>query len=326
MLGHGKGGLPGTPGSGGPDVSGSGDGPDWSGWLPSGGSAMDPKAPTGERLGARGGTGRGAIQLQIPGGYGNIGWHGGLEAGISGGSLPSRAVLAGGAWRALHPGRDASDDPKKPDSGPDGGTPPPPSGTPPQPPGTPPPQGGGNPPEPQGPPLTETYKHKDPNQAPTVALAPDSYLRDIAIGATIGAIGGYAAGEGSLVLGGIGLVVGGGIGAATHYFFHMPADDGTGPVGPRTHLGTEARFDQTSRFLPSDDVGSPTGPRSSEARMHAGMAGFAARARDFMPPPDGPEGGGPSSRLYMPNPEDPTSPGNPHSREAATISRAERMR
>lgn len=60
--------------------------------------------------------------------------------------------------------------------------------------------------------------------------------------------------------------------------------------------------------------------------MHAGMAGFAARARDFMPPPDGPEGGGPSSRLYMPNPEDPTSPGNPHSREAATISRAERMR
>jgi hypothetical protein len=68
----------------------------------------------GHRVGVTGaGSGSGGSRFSDPLGYGAIGMHGDGPGGggISGGSLPSRAVLAGSAWKALHPGRDASDDP-----------------------------------------------------------------------------------------------------------------------------------------------------------------------------------------------------------------------
>jgi len=82
------------------------------------GNAGDPKLPTGGTSSGRpgGGLGGGSALQGIADRYTGIGMYGDPYGGggISGGNLPSRAVLAGSAWKALHPGAQVGEEPEEP--------------------------------------------------------------------------------------------------------------------------------------------------------------------------------------------------------------------
>ena len=286
------------------------------------GNAGDPKSPTGGPIGGPpGGGGRGGSPFQgTADRYTGIGKHGDAYGGggISGGSLPSRAVLAGSAWKALHPGRDISDDPKNPDAGTPnigaGGpldTPAEPHGADPGAPGSPP--GGPNVPAPKSPPMTPDSGagHRVP--------AGHSIAWDIGVGAVVGTGTGVVASLGWWSLG-VG-VIGAGVGALVHKLHHMPADTdltggsggGGGPGGPRARA-----LQQGVYYMPADDTTgtSPTGPRSQILRSLRSAA-FYRPSDDATGAPPGPRSrSAPEGSLYMPAPDDPR-PGNPHSRQLA---------
>ena len=284
------------------------------------GNAGDPRSPFG--VGARsGGAGdRGSPFQGTADRYTGISMHGDPYGGggISGGNLPARAELAGSAWKALHPGRDISDDKKPgeptptptptptPDGGTDGG-------------------GGGR---------TQPMRRTDGTEMlPSVVQNPAHAVTagEFVTGGLVG-LGGAALGVGVGVLLEnpflvVALGLAGGIGGAyggyriAHHFGWMPADTdltggggGTGgPAGPR------ARAQQLGQYyMPADDTTgtSPTGPRSQVLRSLR-SSGFYFPSEDATGGPPGPRSrSGPEGSLYMPAPDDPR-PGNPHSRELA---------
>jgi hypothetical protein len=135
-----------------------------------------------------------------------------------------------------------------------------------------------------------------------------------AVGLVVGAIAGGAGGfrlggEGGLALGGIaGGAIGGSIGYRVdtgRWPWQYPADDstGSGPGGPRSR-----------QFMPADDGTGPIGPWARTAGANGGLTLDAGR--DFMPAPDDPGGGtGPWALVGMPSPDD-AAPGTPTSRTA----------
>jgi hypothetical protein len=242
------------------------------------GNAGDPSVG-GHRVGKKGGGG--GSHFNDPLGYSALGMHGDAfeGGGISGGRLPSRAVLAGSGWRALHPGRDVSDDdPKKPDAGtPDagaGGT----TGT------RLMPLAGPNA-------MTDSY-------TPTTPSVTAGELAMMGVGGLVGTLlGGWAgvalSSEAAAVGLGIGGLIGGGYGGyrIAHHFGWMPADDGFGGTGggPRSQaLNRFAGGQDAGRFIPADDGngGNGRGPRSNVS-----MPGVYVPADDGY----GGTGGGPRS-------------------------------
>lgn len=266
---------------------------------PGRGDASDPKGPGGASL-----------PHKNVGSYNDLQWRG-LEAGFSGGKLPSRAVLAGGAWRALHPGRDVTDDPNPP---------PPPQGT--------VILGKAKPPEP----ITADWEAEEKTKrADDLAEEKErgNNLAEFGLktgGLTVlGILGGGAAGgiPGAIALGLVGAAMGGVIEYAERQkhpgrrFWNPNPEDpsGGGWGGPRASVdrtahGVEAaraasRFGQEA--MPNLEGTGGTGPSGPRARASRG--GLRSEA---MPNPEGTGPVGPRSRARgrefgeaLPNPEDP---------------------
>ena len=278
------------------------------------GNAADPRSPTGRRFGGggQGGGGNPFLGNANPPGY--IYGDPSEGGGVSGGRLPSRAVLAGSAWRALHPGRDVADNP-------DGGTPatPPTAATP----STP------------AAPSTVLYIWPDGtiHEAPAPAPAPEPASaapgqtgwtnREIGwavaggvVGATIGGalLGGNPVfrGVAGFSLGVLGVYAGYGY---AHKKPDDPADPALvggsgGPGGPRAFAASRAAQHAVRLYMPApDDVG-PGSPRSAGYGPGSLSARNDSRAlyRD-------------RGNLYMPAPDD-SSPGSPRSTGATLETRA----
>lgn len=249
------------------------------------GDAGDPRSPTGGTLGERP-DGRGGGGSQFKGSvdrYTGIAMHGDPYGGggISGGNLPSRAVLSGAAWKALSPGREISDEPKQPPKDPKEPAK-----------------------DPQPPPRSEgeEWGAKVGIVGGAALGAVEGGLWGAAIGAVAGGIAGHFLGGAyerwkqshtpadTDLTGGTGGPHGPRARMLVRGQYYLPADDGstTGPVGPRSGVLRSLR--SAAFYFPSEDAtGSSPGPRSRSAA----------------------EGG-----LYMPNPDDPR-PGDPHSRALA---------
>jgi hypothetical protein len=314
--------IPGMPQGGGMDLPdymfpGGGGGP----WQ--GGSPVGPGGWAGSGMGAGGGGGGGPLDgLGFLDDLGRGGWTpgGGFKPGVGQkgiapgafGQHPGAAGLTPEAfgigrredphfraatWDVRNPGGGVMEDAGDAGSGSDSGS----TGTP----DAPGPQPGANPPAPEGEPLTHEYKYRDTTRPRTeLGVRPDSLLRDVVTGGSVGALYG---GVVTLLLAPSLLPIGllGGayqgavVGAAVHEFIHKhrPADDGTGPVGPRS-----------SSFRPADDGTGPVGPRLMHIRPaddDVGPAGPWARHLSasllfpsrgvFLPDPDSGDPGSPVS-------------------------------
>lgn len=122
------------------------------------------------------------------------------------------------------------------------------------------------------------------------------------VGGVLGAAGGFYAGA----------KAGGAAGAAIHSWLqkHRPADDGTGPVGPRSRAAlreTHGSLAQEAHLLVA--MPNPEGDGDGLPNVRSPAARISRRGL-YMPAPDDAGGGTPWSNVYKPNPEDPR-PGGP---------------
>lgn len=244
-----------------------------------------------------------------------------LIAGMGRGPFGADPLVNARAWHRLHPGEAASDggsdsgpaDPSQYDT--------PPAPPPPKPAAPPSASGTGARPVPTAQ-LTnpaankDAEKPKDGEKGEGHTGLEHAVATSNAAGA-VGAMVGLALGRPDLAItfGTVGVFAGFAAGAGIHVFWERPADDGTtgtGPAGPRANY-----FAPALGLRPADDGSGPIGPWSR------GLASSRAHRRslrdDLMPAPDDPGGGGPSSHVFMPNPET-GDPGNPHTRVVRAFS------
>lgn len=296
-----------------------------SGYLPQGrGGAMDPKSPSGRSLGlgAAGAGGYGVPSWDPRSGQSDMFGDGYSGRGGVPGARPD-ALFRARTWRAFNPAGAVTEDPRKPgDGGSDGGSGGSDSGT-----STPAPTQPTSPTQPTQPAQPAQPATPQTPTQPTITMTEpyrqskgDVWWNAGAVG--LGAAAGIGAGAATRNLGVgviVGLVVTGAALAAVHHWRHRPADDGTGPAGPRSRmLGQRANW-----LRPADDTGGPVLPRSRQ--LGRGLLTF--RPADDDSGPVGPRSYGaagsinsaseqverdvrPGRLVYKPNPDDPR-PGGP---------------